>query len=151
MYHAQAAAYRSASLGRQVGAAIATNDGDIIAVGTNEVPKFGGGLYWADDLEDGRDHTKGYDVSDRKKRELLAKVLNRLCEAGWFDKGKVADDSIPVLLEKALPLLKSTRMMSLIEFGRAVHAEMAALLDSARRGAAVKGAAGLVYHHLPLS
>jgi len=137
MHHAQAAAYRSAAMGRQVGAAIATADGDILAVGTNEVPKFGGGLYWSDDPEDGRDHTKGYDVSDKKKRELLAEVLRRFKEAGWFDTLK--DKSVASILEEAVPLLKATRLMSLIEFGRAVHAEMAAMLDAARRGSAIKG------------
>lgn len=137
MHHAQAAAYRSAAMGRQVGAAIATQDGDILAVGTNEVPKFGGGLYWSDDSQDGRDHTKGHDVSDMKKHEMLAEVLKRFKDAGWFD--TLGDKSVPVLLEDAVALLKATRLMSLIEFGRAVHAEMAAMLDAARRGAAVKG------------
>jgi hypothetical protein len=44
MFHAQAAALRSAALGRQVGATITSEDGDIVAVGTNEVPRAGGGL-----------------------------------------------------------------------------------------------------------
>ena len=48
MFHAKAAALRSADLGRQVGAAIVNADGDVIAVGANEVPKAGGGLYWPD-------------------------------------------------------------------------------------------------------
>jgi cytidine deaminase len=137
MHHAQAAAYRSAAMGRQVGAAIATGDGDILAVGTNEVPKFGGGAYWSDDSEDGRDHTKGYDISDKKKHELLAEILNRFKEEGWFD--ALEDKPVATILEDAVPLLKGTRWMSLIEFGRAVHAEMAAMLDAARRGSAIKG------------
>lgn len=139
MFHAQASAYRSAALGRQVGAAISTPAGDIIAVGTNEVPKFGGGLYWSDDDEDGRDFRKNFDVSDRKKRELLAEVLKRFADDKWFEGGKHDGKSIDALFEQATPLLRSTRLMSLIEFGRAVHAEMAALLDAARRGIAVKG------------
>jgi len=137
MHHAQAAAYRSAAMGRQVGAAISTADGDILAVGTNEVPKFGGGLYWSDDPEDGRDHTKGFDVSDKKKRELLAELLRRFKEIGWFDTMK--EKPVATLLEEAVVLLKPTRLMNLIEFGRAVHAEMAAMLDAARRGSAIKG------------
>jgi len=44
MFLARAAALRSAALGRQVGAAISTDDGDIIALGSNDVPKLGGGL-----------------------------------------------------------------------------------------------------------
>jgi len=39
MFHAQAAALRSSALGRQVGAVITSEEGNIIAVGTNEVPK----------------------------------------------------------------------------------------------------------------
>jgi len=139
MFHAQAAAYRSAALGRQVGAAISTPTGDIIAVGANEVPKFGGGLYWSDDQDDGRDFRSTYDVSDRKKRELLAEVLKRFADDKWFEGGKHAGKSVQALFDHATPLLRSTRLMSLIEFGRAVHAEMAALLDAARRGIAVKG------------
>ena len=45
MFHARAAALRSADASRQVGAVIATVHGDVIAVGSNEVPKAGGGLY----------------------------------------------------------------------------------------------------------
>ena len=45
MFHAQAAALRSAALSRQVGATITTVGDDIGAVGTNEVPKAGGSLY----------------------------------------------------------------------------------------------------------
>ena len=55
MFHARAAALRSADRSRQVGAVIATRDGDVIAVGSNEVPKAGGGLYWAGDSPDLRD------------------------------------------------------------------------------------------------
>jgi deoxycytidylate deaminase len=46
MFLARAAALRSSALGRQVGAAVSTERGDIIALGTNEVPTFEGGLYW---------------------------------------------------------------------------------------------------------
>lgn len=43
MFHAHAASLRSAQLGRQVGAALLTPDGDVISVGTNEVPSPNGG------------------------------------------------------------------------------------------------------------
>lgn len=45
MFHAKAAALRSADLSRQVGAVIMTPDGEIIAAGCNEVPKAGGGRF----------------------------------------------------------------------------------------------------------
>jgi cytidine deaminase len=46
MFHAQGAALRSADAGRQVGAAIMTCDGDVLALGSNEVAKPLGGQYW---------------------------------------------------------------------------------------------------------
>lgn len=151
MFHAQAAALRSASLGRQVGAAIATTEGDIISVGTNEVPKAGGGLYWSDDAKDFRDHVAGEDSNDNMKRNILAEILSRLGEAGWITEEKKNKDVNELVIEalfgkaspfgqsSAPPLLHGTQFLNLIEFGRAVHAEMAALLDAARRGVAVKG------------
>lgn len=58
MFHAQAAAFRSGSLARQVGACLTTPEGDVLAVGANDVPKAGGGLYWngvsASELIDGQ-------------------------------------------------------------------------------------------------
>ena len=144
MFHAQAAALRSADLGRQVGAAIATEEGDIIAVGTNEVPKAGGGLYWSQDEPDQRDFRLGYDSNDRSKRQLLADLLERLKKERWLseDKQKLSTDE---LLESALEevppsLLRKAQIMNVIEFGRAVHAEMAALMDAARRGVSVRNA-----------
>jgi deoxycytidylate deaminase len=49
MYIAKAASLRSLDLSRQVGAAIFTQDGEIISMGCNEVPKGGGGTYWTED------------------------------------------------------------------------------------------------------
>lgn len=45
MYAAYAAGLRSACLSRQVGASIASSDGDILSTGCNDVPAPGGGLY----------------------------------------------------------------------------------------------------------
>jgi cytidine deaminase len=72
MFHAQAAALRSAELGRQVGAAVTDNAGELLAGGTNEVPRAGGGVYWAPehvgDLDD-RDFTRrGYQRSFQAKQ-----------------------------------------------------------------------------------
>ena len=85
MFHAKAAALRSSDLGRQVGAVIASKDGDIIAVGTNEVPKAGGGLYWPGDEDDGRNFNLGHDPSDRFKRMALGDIIQRMQEAGWLN------------------------------------------------------------------
>ena len=144
MFHAQAAALRSADLGRQVGAAIATDEGDIIAVGTNEVPKGGGGLYWPGDVPDRRDFVLGYDSNDRRKRNLFADLLERLRKEGWLsdEKNKLKTEELLqlALKENSEPVLRKAQVMNLIEFGRAVHAEMAALIDAARRGVSVKDA-----------
>lgn len=48
-YFANAASYRSLDLSRQVGAAIFSDDCEIISLGCNEVPKAGGGTYWDGD------------------------------------------------------------------------------------------------------
>lgn len=138
MFHAQAAALRSSALGRQVGAAIMTPERDVIAIGTNEVPKFGGGQYWEGDLNDRRDFYLEEDPSDTKKREALGELFNKLKEHGWLTNQKIEGLTIEKIVEEALPFLKGTRLVNLTEFGRVVHAEMAALTDAARRGAAVK-------------
>jgi deoxycytidylate deaminase len=143
MFHARGAALRSASLARQVGAVITTKHGDIVAVGTNEVPKSGGGLYWSGDSPDHRDIAHGYDPSDTMRRILLADVLNRLAKARWLTEEKSAkdiDDLVDEALSKgASPLMKDAHIRNLIEFVRAVHAEMAALMDASCRGVAVRG------------
>jgi deoxycytidylate deaminase/nucleoside-triphosphatase THEP1 len=53
MYHAHTAALKSACLSRQVGAALEVH-GKIVATGTNEVPKFGGGVYGSGERPDNR-------------------------------------------------------------------------------------------------
>lgn len=138
MYYARSTALRSADLSRQVGAAITTRLGDLLAVGCNEVPKFGGGLYWPDDQADGRDFKVGYDSSAKNKQMLLQELLQRLKEAGWLTSNLSTLDASE-LAEKALrkdeiPPLRGSRMSELLEFGRIVHAEMAAITDAARRG-----------------
>jgi cytidine deaminase len=144
MFQALGAALRSSELGRQVGAAIATQDGDIISVGTNEVPRAGGGLYWAGDNPDYREFVRGEDSSDIHKRNLIEDLLNRLNQDGWLHPDK-AKTEISTLAERALDPLQSkhfsgAHVTHLIEFGRAVHAEMASIVDAARRGVPVSGA-----------
>jgi len=142
MFHAAAAALRSAEPGRQVGAAIATDDGDIIAVGTNEVPKSGGGMYWCDDQFDRRQFQLKFDSNQAQKRNLIAETLDYLKKAGWLVP-ELYSLSRDELLERAMytakpALPRRSQIRSLIEFGRAVHAEMAALIDAARRGVSVQ-------------
>ncbi len=142
MFLAQAAAYRSASLGRQVGAVIATSDGSVLATGTNEVPKAGGGQYWSDDEMDARDHIEGFDSSDTMRKELLGDILLRLQKDGRFvsEKQGNVNSLIEELLYGDTPILKRAEFNALTEFQRPVHAEMSAITDAARRGVPVAGA-----------
>lgn len=56
---AKVASLRTLDLSRQVGAAIMTEEGDIITLGCNEVPRPLGGNYWADDADPQRDMERG--------------------------------------------------------------------------------------------
>lgn len=144
MFQATAAALRSAGLGRQVGAAIASADGDIIALGCNEVPKAGGGMYWAGEPGDSRDHVLKEDSNDKIKAELMRDFLHRLHSKGWMSKEKT-ELPFEKVFEQAMANkehdgIGKARLMNIIEYGRAVHAEMAAITDAARRGVSIKEA-----------
>ena len=139
MFHAQAASLRSSTPSRQVGAVISTEDGNVVAVGTNEAPKPGGGLYWSDNGAGLPDWKKGYDSSDKMRMVLLKDVLERLKQQeGWLSSAK-QERKTDDLIKEALPFMSEARLMDISEFGRNVHAEMAALLDAARRGVSVEG------------
>ena len=146
MFHAKAAALRSADLSRQVGAAISTKEGDIVAVGCNEVPRAFGGLYWSGDHAEDRDFRRGYDSSAKSKADILAEILERFSGGEWLSEAKQKQD-VPSLVKELLHgpkgdgdgILRDTQVARLLEFGRPVHAEMAALMDAARRGVKVKG------------
>lgn len=140
MFHAQAAAFRSSSLARQVGAAVSTAEGEIVALGCNDVPKPTGGLYWPDDKPDMRDFKLGYDTSDRLKRMALSEILERFSKEGniWFTKEKAEMDRSERRRDAAL-LMAGAQIMRAIEYGRSVHAEMAAILDAGRRGVPTTG------------
>jgi deoxycytidylate deaminase len=135
MFFAHAAGLRSAELGRQVGAAITTEEGEVVAVGTNEVPRGTGGQYWCDDFpDDKREFRLAGDTSDRLKRGLVGQILEELRSAGWL-----AEERQRATSADMYKALEETRLPDLIEFGRAVHAELAAIVDAARRGVPIKG------------
>ena len=124
MFLAKAAALRTLDLSRQVGAAIFSNTGEIISLGSNEVPKALGGTYWSDGNFDYREYRRGVDSNDQRKREILSEILRIV---GIED------------VEKALNSkgLKDSQFMDALEYGRIVHAEMSAISDAARRGTSV--------------
>ena len=139
MQHAFSSALRSADLSRQVGAAICTEDGQVIAVGTNEVPKAGGGFYWPGD-PDYRDfrYAEADEPNAEMKRIILSDLLKRLADENLLATGLVLD---PAMIDDIgrRDRVKQSRLMNITEFGRAVHAEMAAVTDAARRGIGVSG------------
>jgi deoxycytidylate deaminase len=137
MAHAHVAAVKSAEMGRQVGSAIINDLGHVIAMGSNEVPRQGGGTYWERETPDFRDWQKGKDSSDEFKRASLGELLDSFSKNGKLA-AKFAKKSTASQIEEVLPQLKQTRYMQLIEFVRAVHAEMGALMDAAIRGVSVR-------------
>jgi len=141
MFHAVSAGVRSSSLARQVGAAICTREGELLALGCNEVPKAGGGLYWEGDENDSRDHVRGYDSNDQMKMRFLRDILCRLQSSGWLAPGLAGCGEEELLHEALQPgsTLRQAELMKVIEYGRSVHAEMAALMDATKRGISVQG------------
>lgn len=137
MYAAKTASLRSADLSRQVGAAIFSEAGEIVSQGCNEVPKVGGGTYWAGENPDHRDVRRGFDPNDAVKREIVRDLVERLVEGGILS--DTARDLAEKLVESRGPL-RGSSLMDLTEFGRVVHAEMGAICDAARLGRPVKGA-----------
>jgi deoxycytidylate deaminase len=145
MFFAQAASARSLDLSRQVGAAIVDDDGAILSTGCNEVPKYGGGLYWGEDVDRARDYERGYDSNARVKHEMLEDLFDRLkgstTETSWLtdEKTNTATKDLALrAMAKGSGFFKNSVLADVIEFGRAVHAEAAAITDAARRGIAVK-------------
>jgi len=125
MFLAFAASLRSGDLSRQVGAVVASSEGEVIATGTNDVPRYGGGLYWAGDDFDDRDHVRGFDSNERQRNDIVKKIMRQVCD----------DEADEVeLLNKGREKLRDSGIFDITEYGRAVHAEMEALLCCARSG-----------------
>ncbi len=128
MFHAYAAGLRSGALSRQVGAVVALSSGEIVAAGANDVPKFGGGLYWQGE-DDERDYQWGYDSNAQRRDEMVTEILAVI--------ESVSQDCNHDELRRKL---QETSLWSITEYGRAVHAEMEAMLSCARTGVSTRGA-----------
>jgi deoxycytidylate deaminase len=145
MYMAKSASLRSSDLSRQVGAAIFRASGEVATLGCNEVPKAGGGTYWAGDTIDHRDFVQGFDPNERMKREVLVDVLDRLKKGKHLsvELSQIEDPheiAKKLLSDESGHSLSDSRIMDLIEFGRIIHAEMSAIADAARKGVSIDGA-----------
>jgi deoxycytidylate deaminase len=143
VWHAYASKFRSSAAGRQVGAVIVDEHGEVLVTGCNDVPAPLGGQNWHGDDKDYRDFALGSDANDSKKFELTSEMLGELARAGWL-KDELSALGSAALAERALsgrsaPLNK-TRVDELLEFGRIMHAEMAAIMTAARRGTPIRSA-----------
>jgi cytidine deaminase len=145
MYIAKSASLRSGDLSRQIGAAIFSKTGEVVTLGSNEVPKAGGGTYWPDSASDGRDFARGFDPNERLAREIFVDLLDRMKKNDALSPNKYPQqmDTVEIaadLLKNENPTtaIKESRVMDIIEFGRIIHAEMSALSDAARKGLAVQ-------------
>ncbi len=144
MFQAWSVSLRSADLSRQVGAAVLDKEGNLVAVGCNDVPAPGGGLYWPED-GDQRDFQLGFDSSSKMRKELVLEFYNRLKKHGWiapefspFTNEQIAEKLLDSTVDQNA-VLKGAAVTGLLEFGRMIHAEMAAISDAARRGIGLSG------------
>lgn len=129
MFAAKAAALRTLDLSRQVGAAIFRPTGEIISMGSNEVPKARGGTYWCDEPPfDAREYTLAVDSNDSRKREILAEIFSAAGSPLTFEEFSAKE------------AVRESQFMDALEYGRIVHAEMSAISDAARLGLSVADA-----------
>lgn len=130
MFLAYASSLRSADLSRQVGAVVWKDHVGVVGTGCNDVPAPGGGLYWPG-TNDQRDHALGHDANERHKRDIATEIVDRA-------KSLLAGQGELILTDAQLSLLKQacegSRLLDITEFGRAVHAEMDAILSCGRAG-----------------
>lgn len=135
MFMAYSSGLRSADLSRQVGAVI-TKDFDIVATGSNDVPRYGGGQYWPNeqyqDSQNGRDFARGFDSNKIE----LQRIINEITNIFTYD-GKNQQEQETAKEQSRQALLNSS-LKDLTEYGRPVHAEMAAITSCARNGIATK-------------
>lgn len=167
MYHAHAAALQSSCLSRQVGAALVSARGEIVSTGANDVPKYGGGIYQEGSDPDHRCHAWTWTDgeiefvgchNDRRKQSLRQEIAawfastfsESLAEVAHPDSG-VQAFAVDATRREAAIRIKAHLAASeeayatlpgikeLIEYSRAIHAEMDALLSAAREGISTVG------------
>lgn len=124
-YLAFKVALKSMDLSRQVGAVIINDSGDVLSIGANDVQAVGQG-YW-NAQKDYRDYAMGFEPN----KEIVKKWIEELKEDYENQKDKEISSELEKLIEKKF---------SLTEFGRAIHAEMDALVTAHRNGVSCKGA-----------
>jgi deoxycytidylate deaminase len=131
MHLAFMAANNSACLSRQVGAALISSDGLVLSTGCNDVPQFGGGLYSSESIVDNRCFARSRLChNDQHKEKIADEIVEKIKSEVNSNADNWQDKSNKI---KSI-LLDDTRLKQLIEFSRAVHAEMDAIISLARSG-----------------
>lgn len=149
MYAAAGAQRRSACLSRQVGAALVDRRGNLVATGTNEVPEAGGGVY-GQAFERAPDQRCAYReskfCSNTREQNYIREQIIETVESFLKDIPEFMRLEVPleqILAEHRPNLeerLRRSRIGELLEFSRAVHAEMDAVLSAARTSVSLVGA-----------
>ena len=121
IFTAHSASFRSACLSRQVGSCIMDDDGNILATGCNDVPKAGGGLYTSNTNTDMRCYNRSTCFNDKHK-DILCKEIEVLLN-------KLNVESSATIAKK---IMSETKAKSIIEYSRAIHAEMDSIMALAR-------------------
>ncbi len=128
MFHAHSASVKSGCLSKQVGAAIIDKKGNLLATGCNDVPRPGGGLY---SIEDGENDSRcmfkygGKCVNEKEKVDIFSDVMDIL-------NTHIENKSVSTIILNEIKEHK--RLKNLIEYCRAIHAEMDAITSVARNG-----------------
>ncbi len=145
MHAAYGAALRSAALRGGVGAALVDRWGDVVALGTAEVPAYGGGQYWDGDEPDARDFRSGGDPATAVRTDTVRTLLALLADQGGRLPGPIDEVTDGVL--RAFDRGEGSygvghgggNAQTFESLGRVVHAEMAALCSAARTGTSTAG------------
>lgn len=126
MYNAYVSSTRSASLNRQVGAVIVSNNHELLSSGCNEVPKYGGGQYWSDD--------KNVDKRDLNKNAYLNEIekIAKNIYSSLLNENLIFFDDTNNTQSKAIDCIKNSTLSDSLEFFREEHAEASAIIACAR-------------------
>jgi deoxycytidylate deaminase len=163
IFHAHAAALQSACLSRQVGAALFSPEGRLIATGTNDVPRFGGGIYSENTSPDNRCFHWEFKDGDltftgchnTRHKNMLKEEISRWLADEFAERIALAahptpaegSDTAAAARVKAIEAIKAVftseadlmdqmpGVGDLIEYSRSIHAEMNAILNAARGSA----------------
>lgn len=127
MYNAYAVSLNSGCLSRQVGAAVTDSEYNVLGTGWNDVPRFGGGLYTEDSKPDRRcmHESGGKCFNDFEKQLITDEIVGAVISVSETFKAKEAE-----LRAK----IRASRVSDLLEFSRAVHAEMMAIINAGTAG-----------------